>query len=403
MSSNNSSTHAKISSTSYSERFPWLGLLALAMTGFICIMTETIPAGLLPQISTGLHITEAMAGQLVTVYAIGSLVAAIPVAIVTRTWRRRPLLLLGICGFLVFNSITAISSNYALTLVVRLFAGVSAGVLWGMIGGYALRMVPATLKGRGMAVAMVGTPIALAIGVPAGTFLGNIVGWRSVFGIMSLLTVVLIAWVLWKVPDYPGQSNGKQATLSAVFLTPGIRPILLVVLTWMTAHNILYTYIAPFLTAHNMSERVGLALAFFGVAALVGIWITGVFIDRSLRKLVLISLSAFLLISIAMSFSNSNGLLIYIIVTVWGLTFGGAATLLQTALADAAGESKVDMVMPINTTVWNLAIAGGGVAGGLLLDTLGAKSFSWALFILIFIALLVAWGGKKHAFPPFKK
>ncbi|MFE4710376.1 MFS transporter [Paenibacillus sp. NPDC056722] len=171
----------------------------------------------------------------------------------------------------------------------------------------------------------------------------------------------------------------------------------------MTAHNILYTYIAPFLAANSMSERVGLALAFFGVAALVGIWITGVFIDRSLRKLVLISLSAFLLISLAMSFSNSNGLLIYIIVTVWGLTFGGAATLLQTALAEAAGESKVDMVMPINTTVWNLAIAGGGVAGGLLLDTFGAKSFSWALFILIFIALLVAWGGKKHAFPPFKK
>ncbi|WP_367997055.1 MFS transporter [Paenibacillus sp. MZ03-122A] len=326
--------------------------------------------------------------------------AAIPVAIVTRQWRRRPLLLLAICGFLVFNSVTAISSSYILTLAARLLAGVSAGVLWGMIGGYALRMVSATLKGRGMAVAMVGTPIALAIGVPAGTFLGNLMGWRSVFGIMSLLTVILIAWVLWKVPDYPGQSSDKQASIYAVFLTPGIRPILLVVLTWMTAHNILYTYIAPFLAANGIGERVGLALAFFGIAALVGIWITGVFIDRWLRKLVLISLISFVLISIAMSFSNSNVLIIYIIVTVWGLTFGGAATLLQTALAQAAGESKVDMVMPINTTVWNLAIAGGGMAGGVLLETFGAGSFSWALFILLFLALLVAWGGKKHSFPP---
>lgn len=149
MSSNNSSTTVKIASSASSERFPWLGLLALAMTGFICIMTETIPAGLLPQISKGLYISEAMAGQLVTVYAIGSLVAAIPVAIVTRQWRRRPLLLLAICGFLVFNSVTAISSSYILTLAARLLAGVSAGVLWGMIGGYALRMVSATLKGRG--------------------------------------------------------------------------------------------------------------------------------------------------------------------------------------------------------------------------------------------------------------
>ncbi|WP_049827497.1 MFS transporter [Paenibacillus maysiensis] len=145
---------------------------------------------------------------------------------------------------------------------------------------------------------------------------------------------------------------------------------------------------------------MGLALAFFGIAALVGIWITGVFIDRWLRKLVLISLISFVLISIAISFSNSNVLMIYIIVTVWGLTFGGAATLLQTALAQAAGESKVDMVMPINTTVWNLAVAGGGVAGGILLETFGARSFSWALFMLLFLALLVAWRGKKHSFPP---
>ncbi|MBE0344170.1 MFS transporter, partial [Paenibacillus sp. 28ISP30-2] len=136
--------------------------------------------------------SEARAGQLVTVFAIGSLGAAIRVAKVTRQWRRRPLLLLAICGFLVFNSVTAISSSYILTLAARLLAGVSAGVLWGMIGGYALRMVSASLKGRGMAVAMVGTPIALAIGVPAGTFLGNLMGWRSVFGIMSLLTVLLI-------------------------------------------------------------------------------------------------------------------------------------------------------------------------------------------------------------------
>lgn len=96
----------------YSLRFPWLGLLALAMAGFIAIMTETLPAGLLPQIKEGLQVSEAGAGQLVTFYAVGSLIAAIPVAVLTRGWRRRPLLLLAIIGFLVFNTITALSSNY---------------------------------------------------------------------------------------------------------------------------------------------------------------------------------------------------------------------------------------------------------------------------------------------------
>lgn len=112
-------------------RLPWSALLALAMTGFICIFTETIPAGLLPHISGGLNITTGMAGQLVTSYALGSIVAAIPFAMFTGGMRRRPLLLAIIVGFFIFNSITALSSSYALTLVARFFAGVSAGAAWG--------------------------------------------------------------------------------------------------------------------------------------------------------------------------------------------------------------------------------------------------------------------------------
>ena len=93
------------------ERLPMGALLALAMTGFICIVTETLPAGLLTQISGGLEISSAMAGQMVTVYALGSLLAAIPLTIATQGWRRRNVLLLTIVGFLLFNSITAWSSH----------------------------------------------------------------------------------------------------------------------------------------------------------------------------------------------------------------------------------------------------------------------------------------------------
>ncbi len=226
-------------------RLPWLALLALAMTGFICIFTETIPAGLLPHIAGGLNITTGMAGQLVTSYALGSIVAAIPFAMFTGGMRRRSLLLAIIVGFLIFNSMTALSSSYVLTLVARFFAGVSAGAAWGMIAGYARRMVPDALRGRALAVAMVGTPIALTLGVPVGTLLGDLIGWRLVFGLMSLLTLVLNGWVLWQVPDYPGQPANQRMTIRQVFVMPGIRPILMVVLTWMLAHNILYTYIAP--------------------------------------------------------------------------------------------------------------------------------------------------------------
>ncbi|WP_434167210.1 MFS transporter [Peribacillus frigoritolerans] len=381
-----------------SQSFPLLGLLALAMAGFIAIMTETLPAGLLPQITEGLNISEALAGQLVTLYGVGSLVAAVPVALATQSWRRRPLLLLTILVFLIFNTVTAISTNFVLTLVSRFFAGVAAGVVWGMIAGYAMRMVPEKFKGRAMAVALAGTPIALSIGVPAGTFLGAMMGWRLVFGIMSILSLMLIGWILWKVPDFPGQASGKRTSIGELFGTPGVIPILFVILAWMLAHNILYTYVAPFLANVGLGNYVEIVLLVFGLTALIGIWIVGAFIDRQLRLMVLVSLIVFAVASLLLVINSANVIIVFLSVGLWGVSFGGAGTLLQTALAHAAGEEAVDIAIPISATFWNLAIAGGGVVGGILLNMMGADSIPWTLLIIILIALVVSWGAKKHGF-----
>lgn len=381
-----------------SERLPWAGLIALAMAGFICILTETIPAGLLIEISEGLDVSESLAGQLVTAYALGSLIAAIPITTATQGWHRKPLLLLCIIGFLVFNTITALSSSLTLTIIARFFAGVTAGVLWGMTAGYARLMAPESLKGRAMAVAMIGTPLALAFGVPVGTFLGSLVGWRFVFGIMSLLAVFLILWIIWKIPGYPGQTSEKRMTLLEVFSTPGVRPILFVVLAWILSHNILYTYIAPYLSEAGLAQRVDLVLLVFGIASLVGIWVVGIFIERRLRTLVLMSLAGFGLASLALGIGISHPIIIYIAVTLWGLTFGGAATLTQTAIADNA-KKGADIAQSMLVTVWNLAIGGGSAIGAILIESFDVGSFPGVMFIFIILGFLIAFRANVYGFP----
>ncbi|MDX3984840.1 MAG: MFS transporter [Achromobacter sp.] len=369
------------------------------MTGFICIVTETLPAGLLPQVSAGLGVSQAWAGQMVTAYALGSLLAAIPLTIATRGWRRRTVLLMTIIGFLVFNSATALSTNYWLTLVARFFAGVAAGLAWSLIAGYARRMVAPWQQGRALALAMVGTPIALSLGVPLGTLLGATVGWRMAFWIMSALTLVLIAWVLAKVPDYPGQSSHERMPLRRVFLTPGVRPVLAVVIAWMLAHNILYTYIAPFVAPAGLGKRVDLVLLVFGTAALAGIWVTGKLVDRHLRATVLASLGAFGVTALVFGVAPVTPAIVYLGVAVWGVSFGGAATLLQTALADAAGNGA-DVALSMNVVAWNGAIALAGVVGGMLLGAWGVAAFPWVLLALVGVAFLIAWGAHAHAFRP---
>lgn len=379
------------------ERLPVAGLLALAMTGFICIMTETLPAGLLPETSAGLHISPALAGQMVTAYAIGSLSGAIPLTLVTQRWRRRKVLLLAIIGFMVFNSITAFSTYYGATLAARYGAGAAAGLAWALLAGYARRMVTRAQQGRALAIAMVGTPIALSLGVPAGTWLGAVVGWRVAFWIMSGLTILLIAWVLAKVPDFPGAAHYERLPFRHVLGMPGVRSVLGVVMAWMLAHNVLYTYIVPFVTSAGLAGQADRILLLFGVAALAGIWLTSRTVDHALRLSVLLSLAMFAVVAGAFAIGSASPAVIIIGVTIWGLTFGGAATLLQTALADAAGDGA-DVALSMNVVAWNSAIAGGSLLGGVLLNKWGAASFPWAVIGLVAVSFLIAWQARSHGF-----
>ena len=379
------------------SKLPTAALAGLAASGFLCIVTETLPAGLLPQIASGLQISEAIAGQLVAVYALGSLLAAIPLTSLTQGLRRRPVLLTTIICFVVGNTLTAWAGSITVVLVARFVAGCAAGLAWGILAGYARSIVRADQTGPAMALAMVGVPLALSLGVPIGTFLGGLVGWRGSFLILSALSVVLIGWIIFKVPDAAGRTGDDRPSLRRVVATPGIIPILLVILAWMTGHNTLYTYIAPFTTA--ASVRVDLVLLAFGISSLVGIWIVGRLVDRMLRMLVLLAIGSFAAVAVLLTFAGGQGLAVYAAAIVWGLGFGGAGAMMQTASADAAGDG-VDLAQAMVTTAWNLAIAVGGALGGVLLTTGGTTLLPPAVVALTLIAFLIALAARRFAFPP---
>lgn len=373
---------------------PLSALLALATAGFVTILTEALPAGLLPQIGADLGVSQSLAGQMVTIYAIGSLVAAIPLVALTRTWRRRPLLVAAISGFAVVNTVTAFSNDYVLTMAARFVAGVFAGLLWALAAGYASRMVAPEQQGRAIAIAMLGAPVALSIGIPAGTMLGAMTGWRLTFGLLTVTTVLLVAWVLWAVPDLPGQRTARRLVLSSVFRLPGVRPVLFVMFAFVLAHNILYTYIVPYLQPSGLDAEADRLLFVFGVASLAVIPIIGALVDRHLRLLVLASAALFAAASLLLAVFIAQPLAIYLGVVAWGLAFGGAPTLFQTASAKAAG-AEADAAQSMIVTGWNTAMAGGGLAGGLLLDSAGATVLPVMLLVILLPALAVAWLGRQ--------
>lgn len=378
------------------SRLPMLGLLALACGAFITVLTECIVAGLLPAMSRDLGLSEALIGQLTTVYALGSLLTAVPMVKLTSHLPRRPLLMAAMLGFAVANSAMTWTDSYALMLVSRFLGGVAAGLVWALLAGYASRMVPQQ-QGRAIAVAMVGAPLAMSIGIPAGTWLSQLIGWRWVFGLMSLLSLALVAWSRAALPSVPGPPAQQSGRLRDVLALPGLLPVYAVMLLAVLAHNVLYTYIAPFVALSGSQDMLDRLLLLFGVASVVSIAVTGALIDRWMRALMALGMVLFLLAAVAMALWPRSAGVLVAAVAVWGLGFGGAATLIQTAVARRSGEQQ-DLGQSLVVVGWNLAIAGGGVVGGVLLKGAGAEVLPWSLVVLLVVTLGVvvsarrAWG-----------
>lgn len=380
------------------QRFPLPALLVMALTGFILIATETMPAGLLPHIAAGLNVAEGTAGQLVSAYALGTIVLTVPAIALTRGMRRKPVFLIGIVGFLLVNTIAAFSHDIWLTLAVRFAAGAFSGLLWGMLAGYARRITAPEFAGRALAIASLGTPLGLAIGTPLGSWLGSTFDWRFSFVALTGLAVLtlILAWRL--VPDAPGQRAESQIPMFKVFAIPGVSVILVVIFAWMLAHNTIYTYIAAYLRSATISLGVDVALVIFGMSALMGIWVTGIFIDRAPRPLVLASIALFLTAGVVFVLGAHSLVAVIVALILWGVAFGGAAPQLQTAISQASGENA-DVANSLLGVAFNVAIFAAGVLGAVLISSYDGIVLPILMVGLAATALVITFTARHAAFP----
>ncbi|WP_241127928.1 MFS transporter [Novosphingobium terrae] len=370
-------------------RLPIRGLIVLALCGFMTLMTEVLPAGLLPGISRSLGISQAVAGQLVTAYALGSSITAIPLMTFSQQLPRRHLLLTAVSGFVVVNMMTVISPFYGLTLVIRFLAGVFAGIVWALLVGYAVRMAPPQLSGRAIALAASGAPLALCVGVPAGTFLGTTHDWRLPFCLMSLLALLLIPAIVLTLPEPQWQMRQQSVSACQVLRMPGLTAIFFMMFIVILAHNSLYPYIASYLTPAGLGGHVDRILLTFGLAGVLGLWSVGGLVDRHLRAMLFGGLTVLAVAALLLCLKSTSAPFVFAAVGVWGFVLGGAPVLFQTAEARVAGDAT-DIAQAMFVTIWNAAVAAGGLLGGLLLQGMGVAALPYAFLVLTGVALLAS-------------
>lgn len=301
-------------------------------------------------------------------------------------------------GILAANVVTAMSSDIVLSLGARLFAGACSGLLWGILAGYARRISPPEQAGRALAIASIGVPAGLAFGTPLGSWIGSAWGWRYSFAVLAAIALAAVVLTVVYVPNAAGQRATSQMPVTKVFTLPGVALILVVIFAWMLAHNTFYTYIASYLRFADVGLSTQLALVTFGVAAIAGVWITGLLIDRALRTLVLTSIVSFVVAGAIFAVAHHSSFAVLTAIVLWGVAFGGAATQLQTAMAESSGENA-DVANSLVGVAFNTAIFGGGVAGAVLITHNDGLGLPIIMIALALVAFCVAFAARGSAFP----
>ncbi|MEU4132987.1 MFS transporter [Streptomyces wuyuanensis] len=364
-----------------------LALLALAVSAFGIGTTEFVMMGLLPNVAEDLGTSVPTAGQLVSAYAIGVVIGApLLTALGSRVPRKRMLLLL-MALFTVGNLASALAPGFGTLLAGRVLAGLPHGAFFGVGAVVAARLVAEGRQARAVATMFLGLTVANIVGVPAATLLGQHLGWRATFVVVSAIGLVAMAALARLVPHVPVDARqGLGRELRAL----GNRQVFLGLLTAVLGFAgvfAVYSYLASMTTeVMGLGETsVTFVLALFGIGMTLGALAAGPLTDRALRPTLYGSLAALALVLVAFRFTAHIPWLALVTVVVLGAVGFMTTTPLQMLVMNKAQDAPT-LASASNHSAFNLANAGGAWLGGAAI----AAGWGWTSPALVGAVLAVA-------------
>ncbi|MCG3044544.1 MFS transporter, partial [Streptomyces sp. S1A] len=377
-----------------------LALLALAVAAFGIGTTEFVMMGLLPNVADDLGVSVPTAGHLVSAYAIGVVIGApLLAAVGVRVPRRRMLIaLMGL--FTLGNLASALAPGYGTLLAGRVLAGLPHGAFFGVGAVVAARLVREGRQARAVATMFLGLTVANIVGVPGGTALGQQLGWRATFLVVTVIGLVAMGALAALVPYLPlerrggvagdaGAGGGAVRELRREVRALGDRQVLLGLLTAVFGFAgvfALYSYLASMVTeVTGMAESsVTVVLALFGVGMTLGALAAGPLTDRALRPTLYGALGALALVLVAFRFTVHVPWAAMATVVVIGAVGFMTTTPLQMLVMEKARHAPT-LAAASNHSAFNLANAGGAWAGG----TAIAAGWGWTSPALVGAGLAV--------------
>lgn len=367
-------------------------LLALAV--FLIGTVEYIISGIIQMVASELSVATSAAGLLVTVFALSAAIGA-PVVIAVTINADRKSVLLTVLGIFILSSLMVYASHsFEMMLVTRIFQGVSGGVATVVAMAVATRLAGEQHRGRAIGIILMGLSGSLVLGVPVGTFLSEWLGWRALFIVIGLLSLVPLFAVYRKVPSMRERSAVTLGMQLSILKDRKIALALMITLLYIGAYSTLFTYITPYLQANAELSAAELSIILFaaGICSFIGSKMGGAMADTKGSKFTIylgLSLQAAMLFMLSMVNGWLSGVIAMIM--LWMVATWATSPAQQLYLVTRVPRSP-DIALSVNTSFIQFGFALGSGIGGVVMSRASVEVLGWAGFFVVLLALLLAIG-----------
>ncbi|MCL7378153.1 Cmx/CmrA family chloramphenicol efflux MFS transporter [Streptomyces sp. 35G-GA-8] len=367
-----------------------LYLLGLAV--FAMGTSEFMLSGLGPDIAHDLGVSIPAAGSLTSAFAVGMVIGAPLMAMLSLRWSRRHALLVFLLTFLAVHVVGAITTSYGVLLVTRVIGALANAGFLAVALVTATGMVEPNAKGRATSALLGGVTIACVAGVPGGALLGQLWGWRAAFWAVAIVSVPAVVAILRAVPSGGGAARTSVRRELRALREPRLLVTLLLGALVNGATFCTFTYLAPLLTevAGLESAWVPALLALFGLGSFAGVTISGRLADVRPVPLLVAGGVALLVGWAVFALTAGNPVAAGAFVFVQGtLSFAVGSTLISRVLY--AATAAPTLAGGLATAAFNVGGAIGPWAGGVAIGAgLGFRAPLWVSALLVALALATA-------------
>lgn len=375
-------TAAKVSATERRR-----ATLALSMGGFAIGTTEFVAMGLLPEIAAGTGVGEPTAGHVVTAYAAGVVVGAPLIAALAARVPRKTLLIALMVAFAVGNGVTVLAPNYEALLVARFVAGLPHGAYFGVASVVAAHLAERGHRAKAVAFVMMGLSVANVVGVPAATWIGQVLGWRSAFALVVVMSVATVLAISAWVPALRDIRVTNPLVELGALRRGQVWLTLMVGAVGCGGTFAVYTYVSTTLTdvAGLPKTLVPVALMIYGLGLVVGNSVGGRLADRALVATLFGTMCALAVLLALFAVAAHNPYTALVVLFLVGLAGAALGPGLQTRLMDVAADAQ-SLAASLSHAAFNFANAFGAWIGGVVI----AAGFGYTAPALVGSALAVA-------------